>query len=324
MKTQSLITMGLLLGLNAGLRADFESPGTGPDLNALIGGDGDRDWNFWVRTFVGYNDNVQLVPDGVFFSADQESGYVGLSAQGSYRLLNNGNINAGAAFRFDQTFHFESSRGAAAPDNFDLTVFEPLLYLNYTSDSWYGRLTYSYRWEDAKSTLLGVSSHNIGLMIGTEINPCLRGELSWTHGWDDFHTRGAGVAERDGERDKVSLSLIHQAADNAPRFILRYSYLDNDADGSNFRYDGYELAFRVETPLTNDLGVVAQVSYTDIDYSTGGRNEQELLRAGVRFVYVIDQNWSADVYYDYLDIDSDSTFFRGSQNNVGVGLRYDF
>lgn len=313
-----------MLGLGSGLRADFESPGPGPDLDALTGGDGDRTWAFWVRTFVGYNDNVQLVPDAGVIAAGQESGYFGVSAQGSYGFFNNGNFNAGTAIRFDQTFHFEGSGGVNAPDNFDLTVVEPALYLNYRNDDWYGRATYSYRWEDADTTAIGLSSHNLGLMIGKELNACFYTELAWTHGWDDFDAPGVGVTERDGERDRVSLSLIRKADSYAPRMILRYSYLNNDADGSNFRYDGHELMFRVEVPLAENLALSAEVSYAEFDYSTGARSEQDIFGAQLQLVYLIDESWSADFYYQFLDIDSDATFFTGDRNNVGMGLRYHF
>lgn len=323
MKTHFLITAGLVFGLSSGLRADFEAPGPGPDLDVMTG-DSDRAWNFWVRTFVGYNDNVQLVPDAGVIPADQESGYFGLSAQGSYDFFSQGNFSAGAALRLDQTYHFDSSGGATAANNFDLTVVEPALYLNYRNDDWFARVTYSYRWEDADTTAIGLSSHNLGVKVGTELNDCLHAEFAWTHGWDDYDTPGVGVAERNGERDRISFSLIRPADSYAPRMILRYSYLNNDADGSNFRYDGHELMFRVEMPLTEKIAVAAQVSYAELDYSTGVRSEQDVLGAQLQVVYQIDDNWSADFYYSYLDLDSDATFFRGARNNVGMGLRYNF
>lgn len=323
-KTKLYIAIGMTLGMGSGLRADFESPGAGPDYNTLIGGSSDQAWSFWLRAYAGYNDNVQLVPDGVFFGGDQESSYLGITAQGAYRFLENGNVQAGALFRYDHTHHFEITSGASSPDNFDSTAFQPGVYLNYNADCWYGRAIYSYRWEDADTQLIGVSSHNLTLMAGTEINPCLKAEVSWTHGWDDFHTPGAGVNDRDGDRDRYTLSLVYRVSKKAPKLAFSYSYLDNDADGSFFRYDGHEFKFSIASPLADKIGAVAYVSYTDLDYSAGARSEQEIVNAGIRVVYIIDDNWSADIYYDHLDIDSNAAFFRGSRNNVGVGLRYDF
>ncbi|MDA1005414.1 MAG: outer membrane beta-barrel protein [Verrucomicrobia bacterium] len=324
MRTRYWITTGVLLALNCGLRADFESPGIGPDFDALPGGDGARAWTFWVRGYVGYDDNVQFVPDGGVIGADQESGYFGITAEGAYRFMDNGSMDAGVAIRLDQTFHFDSSGGAVAPDQFDVMVVEPALYLNYRSDGWYGRATYSHRWEDADSAIVGVDSNNIGLMVGTELTGCLQTELSWVHEWDDFDGSGGGVTDRDGERDRVSLSLIQPGSATAPRMILRCSYLNNDADGSNFRYDGYEVMFRVESHLMDRVDGAVQVTYADLDYSTGARKEQEIFGAGVQLLYTIDQNWSADFYYNYLDVDSNASFFRGERNDVGVGLRYEF
>ena len=304
--------------------ADFEGPGNGPNYNTLIGGDSDKAWTFWLRTYVGYDDNVQFVPDGVFFGGEQESSYFGLTAQGAYRFYQSGNVEAGAAFRYDQTFYFEDSSGASSPDNFDFVAFEPAVYLSYTADEWYGRATYSYRWEEADTTLIGVSSHNLTLMAGKQINPCLSAEVSWTHGWDDFHTPGFGAAERDGDRDRFTLALGYRVSEKAPKLTFSYSYLDNDADGSLFSYDGHEFKFAIASPLADNIGAVAYVKYTDLDYDTGARSEQEILNLGVRVVYIIDENWSADIFYDHLDVDSDATFFRGERNNFGVGARYDF
>ena len=65
-----------------------------------------------MRTVLGYDDNVQFVPDGGGIGADEEGVY------------------------------------------FDLTVVEPALYLNHSSDSWYGRIGdwcgESQSWSDAR------------------------------------------------------------------------------------------------------------------------------------------------------------------------------
>jgi hypothetical protein len=317
-------TAGIVLGFGSVLQADVETPGPGPDYNTLIGGDSDKAWAFWLRTYVGHSDNVQLLPDFPLTSIDRDSGYLGVTAQGSYQFWENGNFTAGTAFRYDQTFHFESSGGATAPDKFDLTVFEPALYLNYTSGDCYGRVSYSYRWEDAETQLIGASSHNLGIMVGHEINPCLDLQIGWTHGWDEYHTRASGVFDRDAERDRYSASLVFQPHENGTRVIFSYAYLDNDADGSVFRYDGHEYTVRLQQPLTANIGMVAYVGYTDLDYSSGLRRELEFVRAGLQFIYVIDEHWSADIYYSHLDIDSNASVFEGSRNNFGVGIRYDF
>ncbi|MBT8043987.1 MAG: hypothetical protein KJO79_03470, partial [Verrucomicrobiae bacterium] len=197
-------------------------------------------------------------------------------------------------------------------------------YLNYGSGDWYGRASYSYRWEDAATPLIGVSSHNLGVMVGRKINPCLDLELSASHSWDEFHTPGVGIFERDGQRNKYSLSLIHQAYEHGTRYVLTYSYLDNDSDGSFFRYDGHQISARMEKPLTARIGLVVQATYTDLEYDSVLHADQDYLSAGIQLIYVIDDHWSADIYYNYLDIDSDVAIFDGDRNNVGIGLRYDF
>ena len=42
--------------------------------------------------------------------------------------------------------------------------------------------------------------------------------------------------------------------------VLRYSYLNIDSDGKNFRYDGHELMFRVEGQVSEKVGAAIQVS----------------------------------------------------------------
>lgn len=314
--------LALALGAAPSVQADFEGPGSDPFFDALA--KQEKDFSLWFRAYLGYNDNVQFVPDAAVIAADQESFYLGLSAAGSYRFMENGNWSAEAALRVDQTFHFEGSGGAIAPDNFDFTVVHPSLALNYADGDWYGRASYGFRWEDASTPSIGLDAHIVGFMVGRKWGECLHSELAWTHGWEDYHN--ASTAARDGERDRFSLSLISPAANSMPRMILRYTYTDNDADSRFFSYSGHELLFRSEHGLTERLGMALQFSYEDRDYASGGgaRSSQEIFKAGIQFIYAIDENWTADFYYNYLDVDSNALFFRGERNDVGIGIRYDF
>ena len=258
MKTQLRMVVGVGLGLGTFLQADYEAPGPGPDLNAASDRE-ERPWTFALRTYVGYTDNVQILSDdNPFFSGSMESAYLGFTAEGSYRFWEEGNLDAGVAMRVDQTLHLKGANGSSddgkwtdEPNNFDLTVVEPALYLNYRCEEGavpvYGRLAYSFRWEDSRDTGIGLTTHNLGFLVGAE--PCsdLHVELAYQHGWDDFDVSFTNpFSDRDAQRDRVSLSLIHPGSERVPRMILRYSYLNNDADGRNFEYDGSEVMFRVE------------------------------------------------------------------------------
>jgi hypothetical protein len=335
-----LITTGLLLSLGTSLRADYEQPGVGPNLDALSGEDGGQAWDLWIRTYVGYDDNVQFVSDGnPFFAGDRESGYLGLTLEGVYRFMDQGNVDAGAALRVDKVYFMEGLDSVAGPgwvneaNNYDLSVVEPALYLNFRNEGgtipFYGRATYSFRWEETEESGIGGEGHNLGIMLGTEVSPCLHAELSYLHGWDDFDINRADPDnERDGERDRISFSLIQPGSESGPQIVLRYSYLSNDSDGKNFRYDGHELMFRVEGQVSERVGAAFQVSYADLDYpdavASGLRTESDVMKAGVQLVYSIDENWTADLYYNYLEVDSDTAIYDGERNDVGMGLRYDF
>jgi opacity protein-like surface antigen len=76
------------------------------------------------------------------------------------------------------------------------------------------------------------------------------------------------------------------------------------------------------------VGAAFQVSYADLDYpdavASGLRTESDVMKAGVQLVYSIDENWTADLYYNYLEVDSDTAIYDGERNDVGMGLRYDF
>ncbi|MEP2775082.1 MAG: hypothetical protein ABJZ54_16920 [Luteolibacter sp.] len=317
-------TLAAILGFAPAVHAEFEAPSHGPDLDALKNLDGEKDWTLWVRGYLGYNDNVQFIPDMATIAADNESFYLGLTAEGSYQLMQNGSWSAAAALRIDQTFHFDSSGGAAAPDNFDLTVFQPALALNYAEGGWYSRGSYSWRWEDASTPTIGLDTHILELMAGREWSDCLHTELAWTHGWEDYHSSPG--ATRDGDRDRISFSLIHPGSDGTPRMLLRYTYTHNDADSRFFTYSGHELMFRSEHGLADRLGLAFEFGYEERDYASGAsaRSKQDIFKAGIQLAYAIDDHWTADLYYNYLDVDSNAAFFRGSRNNVGAGLRYDF
>ena len=104
-----------------------------------------------MRTVLGYDDNVQFVPDGGGIGADEEGVY------------------------------------------FDLTVVEPALYLNHSSDSWYGRIGdwcgESQSWSDARdgSARRDATGEACGRM------PQLR--LEWEGGDESLEAFPGGGAE---------------------------------------------------------------------------------------------------------------------------------
>ncbi|MEM1084319.1 MAG: hypothetical protein AAGI48_09360 [Verrucomicrobiota bacterium] len=308
--------------------ADYEVPGSGP--RALQLQEDDRSWDLFVRVFTGYDDNPMLIPDQTFFIGDKSSGLIGITAEGSYRRPLGQNFEGGFAMRLDQTFYFDENA-----NDFDLTVINPALFLNYRCDGSmpiYAQVRYDFRYEEASLEGIGMIGNGVAAMIGLEVHPCVSLELGYSHSWEDYDVAFYGISDdRDGDRGVLTLRSLIDITDTV-RAVGYVSYTDNSADGISWDYDGYEIGAYLEGHIAGPFFGRIGGSFGDRDYKgfrspfvpAPGRTEADVIKFDAHLYWVLGPRLTADVYYEYLKIDTNSPIFDSDRNHTGVGLTYRF
>jgi|GEM_PF-2044670 len=304
-----------------------------------------RPWDLSIRTFFGYNDNVQVVPElPPFFIGDRDSAYGGITVKGAYRFIQTDDWTVGASLVFDQLWYAEEQpkafvATASDANDYDLSAVQPSLYVDYHFDVM-GRkasvgMSYDYRWDDAPIPATGIQAHTLTFRGSIYVLPQLQVSLSYAHGWDNFDVKWPGTTalnERDGERDVFSISAKYSFHGGLRSIKIGYTYYDNDSEGTNFRYDSNGLNVRFESHLIGPLWGAFGFSYSRGDYGgfTGGgvpapgRQHQESFVYNLQLIWVINRHWSVDFYYKHSDYRSNLSQFEAEVNNVGMGVTFKF
>lgn len=331
----------LIASLASVAQAGFESPARTPSTKPAPGDQ--RNWDFSIRPFIGFDSNVQLVPDESLFDGDQSSFMGGLSANGRVQRRIEEKWTLGAGIAVQQIWYSEeqSDRDPAVNndhDEYDLLVVQPVLSLGY-QDTFTGKpvsvtSTYTIRGENGEVSAIGLDAHTLGLSASVEAIPNLSVSLGYSHAWTD-HDVDFGADEdangRDSKRHSVSLSARYRWDGNRRSVGLGYGFSHNDADGDNFDSDSHSLSAEISSHLIAALWGRVQFSVQFADYDGPGfgfidenRKNQQVFGTGVALIWVFTQRISADVFFQRQDTDSNAANYRSDRNHVGGGVTYRF
>lgn len=338
----------ILLGsaLTASAQSSYESPGLGPDIQFTVPSKDARPWRLWMRAFIGYDDNVQDIGNASFFSGDTSSGFLGVTIEGSYQVLNTETWIAGLALRFDQLYYLDSAQDAPpAPfyatdaNDFNVTIWNPAIFLGYRFQNApfpiVAKVVYDYRNEASETE--GGEFYTLAAGVGMQPMDNVTVDVTYKHGWDDhgvIYAFAPLLNDRDGERDMVDISAAYTFNQKRSRLILAYAYMRNDSDGPNFAYDGNGVTLRLESLLVGSLFGAIQGGYSHRNYGgfisgnpfipAPGRTEMDIYTVGLQLLLKISRNVSVDAFYNIASYRSDSPVFDSDRHIVGMGIRYDF
>jgi hypothetical protein len=339
----------LLIGLltAAGeLRAQYESPGLGPDISLRSMAAAERPWKLWARAFAGHDDNVAQIGEATTFSGERGSDFIGMTVEGSAWVVKEAWI-AGVALRFDQMIYTEEKQSAAPPgryatdaNDFNFTVWNPAVFIGYQFKSaplpLLAKVVYDYRSEAAETE--GGWFQTLAAGVEAQLAPGWTAELIYAHGWDDHGVTYAfspGLNDRDGQRDGVTLRTAYLFNQKRSRVSLGYGVLKNDSDGPNFAYEGQSVNLRLESMLVGPLFGAVEFGYGRRDYINGfsslsplipppGRTKMDLYSFGLQLLWKLSHQWSVDTFWNYTSYEADSSVFDSDRNIVGAGIRFDF
>jgi hypothetical protein len=321
---------------------DFEAPAPPPNVPPPSAEA--RPWDLSIRAFVGYNDNVQLVPDSSpFFVGDHKSAVMGLQVRGLWRLEPMDGLTITPVVQLEQTFHTDDAQSVGTPNvstndanDYDLTVIAPGLEGRYafavTGLPAFVSLRYDYRYEEADVHAAGLDNHTVTGVIGISATPQLELSLAYAHTWQDFDLvfPPTGLNGRDADLDTITATATYRFTRRCS-LDVSYQYLNNASEGTNFDYESHGVRARFETHLVGPLWGAVMGGYRRGDYMTytgfvppPGRTRQDIYDVGVQLIYVIDRHWSVDVFYQHSTYESNSAVFEADENIVGAGVTFRF
>jgi hypothetical protein len=325
------------------------TPGAGQDYPFP----GARPWDLSIRAFIGYNDNVPLVPHSTACGTPgggpcaPGSFYGGFSIDGSYRLIRTDYWLAGVGLSFDQTAHTHNIGPACCTTDgrdFNLTALSPSAFARYFFDLdvgssfWLGSagMAYSYRrnWlPPAHSGLLWQTNMNT-VQWDVAVNPIrqLRVGINYSLSFQDFNP-AVTLNARDATVHAVGLSGTYSFQGGLRTITLGYQYGASDARSSNFEVqnsNGIKAQFKTLVYGPVWLALEAGSTWEDYNGFTGssipppGRKWQRIENYGAQVVYVFTPHIQLDLFYKYTGWVSNQRQFEASRNNGGMGVTYRF
>ncbi|HPG28960.1 MAG TPA: hypothetical protein PLW10_25230, partial [Myxococcota bacterium] len=300
-------------------RAEFESSTPAPSTNPR---DSARFWDLSIRPFIGFDDNVQLVPDASFFDGDTSSFFGGLDVDGSLRFFENEHWTVAAAASLQNVWYAEDQPDPTPGvnddhDDYDLAAVHPTASVGYR-DVIAGKpvrigTSYAFRFEDGEVHAIGLEAHTFGLSASADLTRKLAVTLAYAHEWNRFDVSfpSNSLNGRDSDLDRVDVSARYRFDRGRRSITIGYGFAKNDADGSNFDYEAHQVSAKLSSHLIASLWGQVDFSARIADYDGPGfgfipvrRKEQEVFGYGVALVWVFCPNLSADAFYRRQDIDS--------------------
>ena len=297
-----------------------------------------------VSVFVGYDDNALLVPDAPpFFSGDQDAPFAGVE----YELTGRVQFDRDVAFGFSALaggIGYGGSQPGGAPDFVD----DPSDYSSvYASAELFLdialpvagrplnlRPAYRFGWEGGSDVeAVGHRAHEVRLDASRKVAPGL--ELS-AYGLSraidyDVEFPGSPSRERDGRYAEGGVALAYMFSQGRREARLGVSFADNDADGSDWDYDGWRveggLLTHVHGPVFADLGV----GWESLDYRGGftdivpeGRWDSDVYDLTAEVIWAIDRDRSLSVgiLHEIADANADEFSYDRTRVTARFSMRF--
>lgn len=341
-----LVAMVTLCLASAGVHAEFEEPASAPaDTNSNA--KKDKKFSGYVRTSLGYNDNVQVKPDvsAYDFVGDTESLYVALQVHSSYRFDIGDHITVTPTLHAEKIWYLDDAQTVGIAGNttddandYNILSVSPELAARYHFEianmQASAGLTYYFRFEEAQIHAAGLKSHNITGDLALALDRHWDVGVSYGFGWDEFQVvfPDATLNERDGKRSALNATVSFKWDQGKRKVMGNVGYMQNNAEGRNFDYHAWNVGVGFQTHLVAGLWGSARLDYKDADYRgfmpalPGGysRDDQQNISTTLQLVYVIDKHWSVDAFWQYQHMDGGNRAFESAVNNFGVGLTFSF
>ena len=296
-----------------------------------------RPWDLSIRVGFQYSDNVPHVADGTLFFSGLDDTSSGLATQigGVYRFVQNAEWEVGAALDLDGVAWFDTGE----PNDWSFANLIPEIYVRKFFELLDRPAFVHAGYEFRQTWLRGdnfLQAHTLDASLTVQAMPNLFVDAGYAIAFRDFLEEFAEVEfqSRSGEVHLFHIEGTYWFDGRLRAVTAGYSYAIGDADGRNYEGDAHALRASLITHVTGPLWMKLEGVWTFENYDNGfvqpgtvvppGREETQVQSYRVTFVYVIDERWSADVFYNYTIWDSNQSLFSGDENVVGAGITFKF
>ena len=311
-----------------------------------------RRWELSIRPFIGYNDNVPMVPykTGCQQDCTKASFYGGVSISGNFRLLQTDQWLAGVGLNFDQvgyTRHTGPGCCSTDGDDYNLTAVSPNMFARYFFGLQVGDfrrvmpssvgMTYSYRrdWTRIVGPLIWHTAINtVQWDLAVDVLRQLRMGLNYSVAFSDLNRGGrlgAAFNSRDTTGYLVGLNGTYFFQGGLRSITLDYHLGTTDARGNKFDIPFTNgLKGRFQTQVVGPLWLALDAGSSWDKYrgktfaGVGTRRWQRTEKYRGTLLYSLTDHITADVFYEYTGWVANQREFGGNRNNGGAGVTYRF
>ncbi|WP_306044754.1 hypothetical protein [Nioella sp. MMSF_3534] len=293
----------------------------------------------------GFNDNVLFVADqSLFFppGGEQAASFATLRIGAAYEWPGSGTLSFGVIGGISATRYFGDQPAGMPPGTDDPSAYSnaavsATLFARYSPGGPGGRLeilpSYTFRHEsDADVEALGLTSHQLRLDARYQASPQLRVDGHLLYQNNDFSVVfPQPTRDRDADYTEAGLGLVYTTAPGGVAFRAGIALEHNDANGSDWSYDGLRLSAGISGPLAANLFGALDVSISDSDTGmgftdlvAGGRTDQTVTTLTGRLVYRLSETGSITATVTYHDVSANNPAFSGNSLTGAIGYAFQF
>lgn len=293
----------------------------------------------------GYDDNLLFVADqSLFFppGGEQAASFATLGLGAAYEWPRSDALSFGvfgglSATRYSGDQPVGMPPGTDDPSAYSNAAVSATLFARITPGGSGGLLeilpSYTFRHEsDADVEALGLTSHQLRLDARYQASPQLRvdGHLLYQH--NDFSVVfPQPTRDRDADYTEAGLGLVYTTQPGGAVFRAGIALENNDANGSDWSYDGVRLSAGISGPLAANLFGSLDASLSDrdtgmgfTDLVAGGRTDQTITTLTGRLVYRLSETGSITATVTYRDVNANHPAFSGDSLTGAIGYALQF
>jgi hypothetical protein len=293
----------------------------------------------------GFNDNVLFVADqSLFFppGGEQAASFATLSIGAAYEWPGSGTLSFGVLGGLSATRYFGEQPAGMPPGTDDPSAYSnaavsATVFARIRPDGAGGRLeilpSYTFRHEsDADVEALGLTSHQLRLDARYQASPQLRVDGHLLYQNNDFSVVfPQPTRDRDADYTEAGLGLVYVVEPGGRTLRAGIAFEHNDAEGSDWSYEGIRLSAGIGGPLARNLYGTLDISYTDRDTGMGfadlvaaGRTGQTITSLSGQLVYDVNDAGAIFARLTYQDVNANDPAFSGSAVTGMIGYGFEF
>lgn len=312
--------------------AEIEAPNAPPRGTDPLRGV--QPFSVTLRFELGHDDNVQFVPDGTPFFGNGPTGatYVSFSATLD-TVLFLGNVPIETSLNLGWREYGSSGGGSDDADIYDYAqyglTFATPVSINGGMTTFRPYLTFGAETNNDGLEAIGSQSVELGTTVSHVVRPTLSFDGIARIAVTDFDVDFPGVATRNRDATFYELGgdIVMSSVDRKTKGELGIRLQKNDADGSDWDYEGIALSARLTRGFGKGVFGDFGVTHTMRSYKGGftdiipaGRSEENQTTVDAGLVFVLDARRSFDIGISHTRIAANNSAFEGDRTQLRAGF----